>query len=830
MDDMRGPFERYVETIEPQFAHVGICKIVPPKAWLPRKAGYDDIDGLIPKPIRQHATGRQGLFRTLLVEGKPMSVRDEFKPMAESKENLPKLPDDVPALEREFWKRITYAPPLYGADVEGSLFDEKCNGWNVRKLNTVLSRTLESNGLSLPGVTTPYLYWGMWRSAFAWHTEDMDLYSINYLHFGQPKSWYTIQPAHRARFEALVEGLIPELMRNCPQFLRHKEILVSPTLLKQHNIPVVRTVQHPREFILNFPGAYHSGFNHGFNCAESTNFGTKMWVPVGCKAKFCRCSGDAVYIDMNLFLPSHLQKPDPADAKLTLAGAATQDQLAHQAGASEQGRKLKLGTTKAEKAKALGRLKTAAEAEKAARVLKVKSISLKTPDGVKALVVRTAVKPRIRVRAKQEGSALKGNATDESALSKPHKPVTVQKSRTMKDVCARAASIKSVKASAARLVVSKAQKARAALAGASPESVSRAHAAALGIPPRAATTRKTPDPSPLASRAQKTVRMEDSDSVPRKRVSRLAKGEEGWLRPVGHLSTPSTKGGSPRTSPSLASPVVFLSNDPHAPRQTRSGKTTAAPPLLSDRKRKQPDSVSTASPTTDVLCTTTTAICGLNIQHHQTALATANGCGVHDSPIHTRTGTSGDNAEGPSSTCDSPMSEGKENVRKSVKKGGGARGAEAELGWVECVACGKFCGLPLDRLSHEPTTKWACSAVDESSCDAPVSLLAPRLGMCGSESKPSGWQRWVTERKKRKKATAHKWEVSYCSPCGQVLHSRQEVARFLLQQPQYCNLSATHFCFDTRSSGDKARHTESVIPKDFIPESSIPTSIGVAVV
>jgi len=173
------------------------------------------------------------------------------------------------------------------------------------------------------------------------------------------------------------------------------------------------------------------------------------------------------------------------------------------------------------------------------------------------------------------------------------------------------------------------------------------------------------------------------------------------------------------------------------------------------------------------------------------------------------------------------MSEGKENVTKSVKRGGGAIGAE--LGWVECVACGKFCGLPLDWLVHEPTTKWACSAVDKSSCDAPVSPLAPRLGMCGSESKPSGWQRWVTERKKRKKATAHKWEVSYCSPCGQVLHSRQEVARFLLQQPQYCNLSATHFCFDTRSSGDKARNTESVIPKDDIPESSIPTSIGAAV-
>ena len=75
-----------------------------------------------------------------------------------------------------------------------------------------------------------------------------------------------------------------------------QEILLSPELLRQHSIPVVRLVQYPGEWVISAPGAYHSGFNHGYNCAESTNFATSSWLPFGAVARPCLCRKDSVQI------------------------------------------------------------------------------------------------------------------------------------------------------------------------------------------------------------------------------------------------------------------------------------------------------------------------------------------------------------------------------------------------------------------------------------------------------------------------------------------------------------------------------------------------------
>ncbi|CAB1327123.1 unnamed protein product, partial [Coregonus sp. 'balchen'] len=150
--------------MESQGAHrAGLAKVsFTLRLWRPR-CSYDDIDDLvIHAPIQQMVAGQSGLFTQYNIQKKPLSVK-EFRRLANSDKYCTPRYLNYEDLERKYWKNVTFVSPIYGADVPGSLYDE--------------------------GVNTPYLYFGMWKTSFSWHTEDMDLYSINYLHFGEPKSW-----------------------------------------------------------------------------------------------------------------------------------------------------------------------------------------------------------------------------------------------------------------------------------------------------------------------------------------------------------------------------------------------------------------------------------------------------------------------------------------------------------------------------------------------------------------------------------------------------------------------------------------------------------------
>lgn len=53
-----------------------------------------------------------------------MSLAKDFRPQAVEDESLPPARETPEEVERRFWRNVNLRPPLYGADVPGSLFDE----------------------------------------------------------------------------------------------------------------------------------------------------------------------------------------------------------------------------------------------------------------------------------------------------------------------------------------------------------------------------------------------------------------------------------------------------------------------------------------------------------------------------------------------------------------------------------------------------------------------------------------------------------------------------------------------------------------------------------
>ena len=211
-------------------------------------------------------------------------------------------------LEDKYWKSLNFSNPMYAADMPGSLFDEDTTSWNVAKLPNLLDLL----GQPIPGVNTAYLYLGMWRATFAWHLEDVDLYSINYIHFGAPKQWYSISQKDAPKFEAAMKSIWSSDAKACDQFLRHKTYLVSPSLLKsKFGVNVNKVVHREGQFVITFPIGYHSGYNLGYNCAESVNFAIENWLQYGKTARKCQCEADSVFIDVDWFIRKMNGEPTP---------------------------------------------------------------------------------------------------------------------------------------------------------------------------------------------------------------------------------------------------------------------------------------------------------------------------------------------------------------------------------------------------------------------------------------------------------------------------------------------------------------------------------------
>ena len=130
--------------------------------------------------------------------------------------------------------------------------------------------------VGINGINVPWMYFGNLFSTFCWHNEDNYLYSINYHHWGAPKCWYGVPGTEKDAegLEQVFKSYLSMKMRDVPDLMYHITTMFSPRLLQNAKVPVYKIMQHPGEFVITFPMAFHGGFSMGPNAGEAVNFAT----------------------------------------------------------------------------------------------------------------------------------------------------------------------------------------------------------------------------------------------------------------------------------------------------------------------------------------------------------------------------------------------------------------------------------------------------------------------------------------------------------------------------------------------------------------------------
>lgn len=234
----------YILKIEPEASRYGICKIVPPLpapdfgATLGRlrasfaanaaAAAGDDasrVEPTFPTRLQQvglSARNRRAASRRVWESGERYTL-EAFRAKARDFEfprhAAPPKHATPLQLEALFWGACAARPfnVEYGNDMPGSGFappEEMGSGdaardvgdteWNMRLAPRARGSLLGAMGRDIAGVTSPMLYVAMLYSWFAWHVEDHELHSLNYLHFGEPKTWYGVPRDAMLAFEDAV--------------------------------------------------------------------------------------------------------------------------------------------------------------------------------------------------------------------------------------------------------------------------------------------------------------------------------------------------------------------------------------------------------------------------------------------------------------------------------------------------------------------------------------------------------------------------------------------------------------------------------------------------
>lgn len=93
-------------------------------------------------------------------------------------------------------------------------------------------------GGAISGIVIPWAYVGGHFSTFCWHTEDLFLYSLNYMHEGGTKVWYGIPLDDVKKMRAYLKKKYAPYIEEKRTLLNEVTISFSPLELVKNGVSI----------------------------------------------------------------------------------------------------------------------------------------------------------------------------------------------------------------------------------------------------------------------------------------------------------------------------------------------------------------------------------------------------------------------------------------------------------------------------------------------------------------------------------------------------------------------------------------------------------------
>ncbi|XP_066289047.1 protein Jumonji-like isoform X1 [Branchiostoma lanceolatum] len=232
-------------------------------------------------------------YNECMLRGKSMSLSAFYRIARNVSNTCFRKEPTTQEVEHEYWKLVDER--LIHTAVHTSIVDTKTlgsgfpihrqdsfakHGWNLTTVPSNHHNILRYLG-SMSGVTAPWLLVGMLFTTSCWSCDSHKLPSIEYLHTGADKIWYSIPQSEHVKFRKAMHSLVPDLCSEGLCWLEKDAAMVPPSALLAEGVSLCRVEQKSGQFLVTFSGSYVANICCGYSVAEAVYFATLQWLPVG---------------------------------------------------------------------------------------------------------------------------------------------------------------------------------------------------------------------------------------------------------------------------------------------------------------------------------------------------------------------------------------------------------------------------------------------------------------------------------------------------------------------------------------------------------------------